>query len=91
MVLPGHPDKVCDILADAIVAEATCVDRNAYAQIEAGIWCDSIWLSGSVAASVVIEKQIDAIVRETLVSIGLHGGNTVAADSCEIILQTVFK
>jgi S-adenosylmethionine synthetase len=79
MVLPGHPDKVCDIIADAIIAEAYRADPHAYAQVEVGIWCDSIWLSGSVAASVVIEKQIDEVVRDTLNSIGLHGGNTIAA------------
>jgi S-adenosylmethionine synthetase len=84
MVLPGHPDKVCDIIADAIVAEAYRADRHAYAQVEAGIWCDSIWLSGSVAASVVIEKQIDEIVRDTLNSIGLRGVNTIAANDYTI-------
>jgi S-adenosylmethionine synthetase len=84
MVLPGHPDKVCDIIADAIVAEAYRVDPHAYAQVEVGIWCDSIWLSGSVAAAVVIEKQIDEIVRDTLCDIGLRGGNTIPAQDFAI-------
>jgi len=85
IVFPGHPDKVCDIITDAIVAEASRVDPDAYAQVEAGIWCDTIWLSGSVAASGPIERQIDDIVRDALHSIGLCGGNTVAAEDYNII------
>jgi hypothetical protein len=37
-VLPGHPDKLCDRIADAIVAEALSVDPSAFAQIEVGVW-----------------------------------------------------
>jgi hypothetical protein len=34
MVLPGHPDKFCDQVADAIVAECVRIDPDAYAQVE---------------------------------------------------------
>ena len=33
-VLPGHPDKFCDPVADAIVAECYKVDPRAYGQVE---------------------------------------------------------
>jgi len=49
-VLPGHPDKLCDFVAESIVQAALAVDPEAYAQIEAGIWCDRLWLSGGYAA-----------------------------------------
>jgi S-adenosylmethionine synthetase len=49
-VLPGHPDKLCDRVAESIVQAAVAVDAEAYAQIEAGIWCDQLWLSGGYAA-----------------------------------------
>jgi len=48
-VLPGHPDKLCDFVAERIVQAAIAVDEEAYAQIEAGIWCDQLWLSGGYA------------------------------------------
>ena len=35
-VLPGHPDKLCDFVAESIVQAALAVDPEAYAQIEAG-------------------------------------------------------
>lgn len=84
IVFPGHPDKVCDIITDAIVAEVSRVDPDAYAQVEAGIWCDTIWLSGTVAASAPIEKRINDIVRDALRSVGLCGGGTVAAEDYTI-------
>jgi S-adenosylmethionine synthetase len=49
-VLPGHPDKLCDFVAESLVQAALAVDTEAYAQIEAGIWCDQLWLSGGYAA-----------------------------------------
>ena len=49
-VLPGHPDKLCDFVAESIVQAALAVDAAAYAQIEASIWCDQLWLSGGYAA-----------------------------------------
>jgi len=49
-VLPGHPDKLCDFVAESIVQAALALDEEAYAQIEAGIWCDQVWLSGGYAA-----------------------------------------
>ncbi len=51
-VLPGHPDKLCDFVAESIVQAALAVDGEAYAQIEAAIWCDRLWLSGGYAARV---------------------------------------
>ena len=48
-VLPGHPDKQCDAVAEAIVQAALAVDPEAYVQVEAGIWCDRLWLSGGYA------------------------------------------
>ena len=49
-VLPGHPDKLCDFVAESLVQAVLMVDPDAYAQIEAGIWCDQLWLSGGYAA-----------------------------------------
>ena len=42
MVLPGHPDKFCDQVADAIVAACADIDAEAYCQVEVGVWCDEV-------------------------------------------------
>ena len=69
-VLPGHPDKLCDFVAESIVQAALAVDAEAYAQIEAAIWCDQLWLSGGYAArgpAIDVERiaveALDSIAR----------------------------
>jgi S-adenosylmethionine synthetase len=46
MVLPGHPDKFCDQVADAIVARTAAFDPEAYCQVEVGVWQGNVWISG---------------------------------------------
>jgi S-adenosylmethionine synthetase len=67
-VLPGHPDKLCDFVAECIVQAALAVDVEAYAQIEAGIWCDQLWLSGGYAARGP-KLDVERIAAESLDSI----------------------
>jgi S-adenosylmethionine synthetase len=68
-VLPGHPDKRCDAVAEAIVQAALAVDDEAYAQIEAGIWCDRLWLSGGYAVRGSTVLDVEKIATDTLDSI----------------------
>ena len=48
VVLPGHPDKFCDQVADAIVAECYKADPRAYCQVEMSVWCDQVFLTGGI-------------------------------------------
>ena len=48
VVLPGHPDKFCDQVADAIVAECYAADPRAYCQVEMSAWCDQVFLTGGI-------------------------------------------
>ena len=48
VVLPGHPDKFCDQVADAIVAECYAADPRAYCQVEMSTWCDQVFLTGGI-------------------------------------------
>ena len=68
-VLPGHPDKLCDFVAESIVQAALAVDAEAYAQIEAAIWCDQLWLSGGYAARGAA-LDVERIAVDALDSIG---------------------
>lgn len=83
-VLPGHPDKFCDLVADAIVQEATRIDRDAYAQVEVSIWSDQMWISGGVATSVPFERALSEIVTGAGRSIGLDGSNWIDASRYRI-------
>ena len=70
LVLPGHPDKVCDQIADAIVAECARAEADAYAQVEVGIWSDHVWLSGGLCTRAPLRRPLEEIVRRTLDEIG---------------------
>lgn len=78
-VLPGHPDKFCDHIADAIVAEAMAADPFAFAQIEVGIWSDEAWLSGNIVTRTPLKRMPKEILVQTGLSIGLNSTNQVDA------------
>ena len=50
-VLPGHPDKFCDLVTDAIVAECYAVDPVAYCQVEMSVWSDQVFLTGGTTTA----------------------------------------
>ena len=70
MVLPGHPDKFCDQVADAIVARCEAADPQAYCQVEVGAWSDQIWISGGFTVEPGEDLALDAIVREVVAEVG---------------------
>ncbi|MCD6681669.1 MAG: methionine adenosyltransferase domain-containing protein [Burkholderiaceae bacterium] len=66
-VLPGHPDKLCDALADAIVEHVMHGDALGQCGIEAPCIFDRVFVTGRVAAhrEVLDTLDIDALVRRT--------------------------
>jgi S-adenosylmethionine synthetase len=83
-VLPGHPDKFCDQVADAIVAESYRLDPRAYCQVEVSVWSDQVWISGGIATRKAFERPLDEIVREVGRGIGYVRGNAIDADRYEV-------
>ena len=79
-VLAGHPDKFCDQVADAIIAECMRVDPEAYGQVEVATWSDEVWLNGGVCTRSRVERDFADIVVETGRAIGYAGGNWLQAD-----------
>ena len=79
MVFAGHPDKFCDQVADAVIAEAMKIDTNAYGQVEVSAWSDQVWLSGGLCTSELMPKTLSEIVLETGLAIGYSGENAIDA------------
>ena len=79
-VLPGHPDKFCDAVADAIVAECYRADERAYCQVEVSTWCDEVWLNGAIATRKPLARPLEEIVREVGREIGYVEPCPVVAD-----------
>ncbi len=48
-VLPGHPDRVADAIAESIVDEALRIDPDALVGVEVAVHRDSVFVTGRVA------------------------------------------
>ncbi len=83
-VLPGHPDKFCDQVADAVIAHCMKVDEDAYGQVEVSAWSDQVWLTGGICTRTPMDKPIEEIVVETGKVIGYTGENWVDAERYQV-------
>jgi len=76
-VLPGHPDKLCDALADRIVGEVMRADPYGQCGIEAACAFDHVFVTGLVgfdrSTLPDIEERLAAWVCETYRSAGYGG------------------
>src|SRR6188472_1072064 len=84
VVLPGHPDKFCDQVADAIVAECYQADPRAYCQVEMSVWCDQVFLTGGIATRKPLARKLADIVRATGRRIGYTASNALVADRYQV-------
>ena len=66
-VLPGHPDRLCDALADGIVEAAWRPDALAQCGVEAACVFDRVFVTGRIAAADEVLQALDLteIVRRT--------------------------
>jgi len=84
VVLPGHPDKFCDQVADAIVAECYAADPRAFCQVEMSIWRDQAFLTGGIVTRQPLRRALADIVRAVGRDIGYVAGNAIDADRYEV-------
>lgn len=67
-VSPGHPDKVCDLIADSLLDAYLAQDPHSHVAIEMLIGRGHCIVGGNVKSKAVID--VDKIVRDTLRGIG---------------------
>ena len=84
VVLPGHPDKFCDQVADAIVAECYAADPRAYCQVEMSTWCDQVFLTGGIVTREPLRRSLADIVRAVGKDIGYVATNALDAARYEV-------
>ena len=65
-VLPGHPDKLCDHVAERLVEATMALDPEGYCQFEAGIWCEHLWLSGGYAVRGAAGIDVERVATASL-------------------------
>ncbi|MGA1729741.1 MAG: methionine adenosyltransferase domain-containing protein [Steroidobacteraceae bacterium] len=69
-VLPGHPDKLCDAIADALVQEARRQEQRALAAVEVAVHRASVFVTGRLACKGADGIDVERLVREVYRSAG---------------------
>lgn len=83
-VLDGHPDRFCDLIAERIMKESMAQDPDAFAQIEASVHRDQLFLTGTIATREPFMADINALVRNTGADIGYGSGNHIDASNFNV-------
>ena len=82
-VTRGHPDKLCDQVADGVLDALLTEDPEARAACEAAVWENHLLLFGEISARQ--EPDYGAVVREVLRDIGYdRPGLGLDAEHCDI-------
>ena len=67
-VTEGHPDKICDILSDAVLDDIMAQDPNGRVACEVTVTTGLVTVVGEITTSAQIDIQ--KIVRDTVREIG---------------------
>lgn len=71
----GHPDKTCDVIADAILDEALRQDKDSQMAVECAIKNDKLFIYGEATTRAKIDY--DSIARKILKDIGYTNNFTI--------------
>jgi len=73
-IFPGHPDKLSDAIADALVLEAWRRQPRALVGVEVAVHRDHVYVTGRIGCTDAQSINVTAIVREVYRSAGYHEG-----------------
>ena len=81
----GHPDKVCDQIADRVLDAVLRSDPNARVACEVTCATDQVHVFGEITTSAPIREEIPNLVRRTIDKIGYtEKGRGFDSGSCDI-------
>jgi S-adenosylmethionine synthetase len=72
-VLPGHPDRVADAIAESIVDQAVAWDQEALVGIEVAVHREAVFVTGRVAGIRAVELDLRKIVHDVFMTAGYTG------------------
>jgi len=73
-VFPGHPDKICDAIADALVVQAWQREERALVGVEVAVHRNHVYVTGRIACLDASSIDVDAVVHEVYRSAGYGNG-----------------
>ena len=72
-VTQGHPDKVADIISDAILDAYMAQDKNSHVACETCVTTDFCMVFGEItSAAEISNEEIETIIRDTIIEIGYN-------------------
>lgn len=83
-VFPGHPDKLSDAIADALVQEASQGQKRALVGVEVAVHRNSVFVTGRIGCDGAEGIDITGIVREVYRSAGYGGDWMPGPENLEI-------
>ena len=87
-VTEGHPDKLCDLISDAILDAYLKKDSQAHVAVETVASKNMIFLSGEITSSASVD--IEKLVRQTILDIGYDNEDKgLDGRSCRILKNIV--
>ena len=85
-VTEGHPDKVCDQIADAILDALLAQDPGSHVACEVTAVTDGVHIFGEITSHAQVDYE--AIARKTITEIGYtKPGHGFDAQSCRILVE----
>jgi S-adenosylmethionine synthetase len=84
-VFPGHPDKLSDAIADAIVAAAWRREERALVGVEVAVHRDHVYLTGRVACDGAEDIDLEALVRDVYRTAGYDASWRPSPDEVRVV------
>jgi S-adenosylmethionine synthetase len=72
-VTPGHPDKLCDQISDAILDSYLRLDKKSRVAVEVCAHKNGVLVTGEVTSKGKVD--IEKVVRDTIIDIGYSSDN----------------
>ena len=87
-VSEGHPDKVCDQIADAILDECLRIDKYAHVACEVFATKEFVLIGGEITINSNVVPNYEKIAMDTLRKIGYTSSEIgIGADTCKIEIR----
>ena len=86
-VTQGHPDKVADIISDAILDAYMAQDKNSYIACETCVTTDFCMVFGEITSTAQLsDDDIEEIIRDTIIEIGYDNPDLeFDGHKCEVV------
>ena len=85
-VTAGHPDKVCDRIADAILDEYLKGDENSRVACECIVTTDFLFITGEITSKATVD--VEAVARKVIKDIGYTDAKTgFSFDTVKILVK----